>query len=131
MKLLPQLVIPTLPLPLPMSQPAGPSMTAAQAPASRPATPTTDTSNTKVGALQGKAPAVFTGNRKESKRFISKLRVYFLLNQKHLDITNTYSKTLITLSFIQEDNIVNWVNAQVQTLDRELQRQCQGDEEDE
>ena len=115
-----------------MSQQAAATAAAAQvaqAPTPRPTTPNPDTE--KVGGLQEKVPEVFTEDRKESKKFILELNVYFKINRKHKDIVNQYSKTLIALSFIKGDHVVNWVNAQVLELDDKLASHCHYDKEDE
>jgi hypothetical protein len=68
----------------------------------------------------GKAPTVFDGDRKNSKAFISDLEIYFRLNRKRPDIKNYYSRVLLALSYIKGPNVVNWVEQQVEQLDREL-----------
>ena len=59
------------------------------------------------GGLKGKAPKTFDRNQKNSKQFISELKIYFWVNQNKKDIKNEYSKTLIALSFIKGPNILN------------------------
>ena len=97
-------------------------MTSAPAPNSpittRPNTPTPKEEGS--GGLKGEAPKTFNGNRKNSKQFISKLKIYFQVNQNKKDIKNEYSKTLIALSFIKGPNVLNWVDAQADMVDHNL-----------
>jgi hypothetical protein len=80
------------------------------------------------GSLKGKAPKVFDRDRSKSKAFISDLRIYFQINQHKPNVTNCYSRVLLALSFIKGPNIVNWVDQQIDQLDKDLMS-YQGDED--
>lgn len=72
------------------------------------------------GGLKGEAPKVFDGNWKNSKQFISELKIYFQVNRNKKDIKNQYSKTLIALFFIKGPNVLNWVDAQADMVNYDL-----------
>jgi len=84
----------------------------------------------REGGLRGKAPDIFDGDRSKSKAFTTDLKIYLQLNRNKPDIKNRYFRVLLALSFIKGPNVVSWVKAQVDLLDKDLAQICGGDEND-
>ena len=89
-----------------------------------------ETTSTRQGNFQGKAPDVFDKDRTKSKVFISDLKIYFRINRNHPDVKNYHMRVFVALSFIKGPNVVNWVDAQFRRAEDNLTDLAGGDKND-
>jgi hypothetical protein len=73
--------------------------------------------------LKGTAPAIFDGNRKNTKQFTQEFTLYRMINQESPTMRNAYTRTALALSFMRGPAINDWV---LQQTDR-LYIKCNGD----
>jgi hypothetical protein len=64
------------------------------------------------GALRGTAPAIFNGNRADSKTFLSQFRCFKMLNKDNDIMKTLFYRVLTALSYIRGENVDDWVASQ-------------------
>jgi len=68
------------------------------------------------GGLKEMTLAIFDSNRKHTKQFTQEFTLYRMVNQDSPTICNTYTQTVLALSFMQGPTINNWVLQQIERL---------------
>jgi hypothetical protein len=64
------------------------------------------------GALRGTAPAIFNGNRTDSRTFLSQFRRFKMLNKDNDVMKTPFYHVLTALSYIRGENVNDWVESQ-------------------
>jgi hypothetical protein len=75
------------------------------------------------GSLKGTAPAIFDGNRKNTKQFTQEFTLYCIINQETSTMQNAYTQTALVLSFLRGLAINDWALQQME----KLYWKCNGD----
>ncbi len=60
-------------------------------------------------SLKGIAPAIFDGNRKNTRQFTQEFTLYRMINQDTLTMKNTYTWMALALSFMRGPVINDWI----------------------
>ena len=68
------------------------------------------------GGLKEMTLAIFDSNRKHTKQFTQEFTLHRMVNQDSPTICNTYTQTVLALSFMQGPTINNWVLQQIERL---------------
>lgn len=68
------------------------------------------------GGLKGTAPAIFDGNRTNTKQFSQEFSLYRMINQETAVMRNAYTRTALALSFMRGPAINDWVLQQTERL---------------
>jgi hypothetical protein len=74
------------------------------------------------GALRGTAPAIFNGNRADSKTFLSQFRRFKMLNKDNDIMKTPFYRVLTALSYIRGENVNDWVKSQDLNLEAKTTR---------
>src|SRR6266404_403901 len=74
----------------------------------------------RYGKLSGNPPRLFNGDRTTSVGFLLEWELYYEINQ-HVDVMNQpYTRSMLFLTYIQGDDVQNWVMKQVLWLRNEV-----------
>ena len=68
--------------------------------------------------LSGKEPAIFDGDCSKAKAFILEWTIYMLLNKETEVMNQSFSRTMLFLTYIKGPNVQEWVSMQVAWLGR-------------
>src|SRR6266404_4440444 len=72
-----------------------------------------------AGKLSGNPPQIFNGDHTTSIRFLMEWELYYKINQ-HIDVMNQpYTRCMLFLTYIQGDDVQNWVMKQILWLRNE------------
>ncbi len=70
--------------------------------------------------LSGNPPQIFSGDCTTSVRFLMEWELYYEIN-RHVDIMNQpYTRCMLFLTYIQGDDVQNWVMKQILWLHNEI-----------
>jgi hypothetical protein len=75
-----------------------------------------------TGALTGKEPAIFNGDRSLSDKFMREFNMYKSMNDTHIMMVNPYKRVVLALSLMQGPNIEDWVDTQLNDLNDKVTR---------
>ena len=75
-----------------------------------------------TGALTGKEPAIFNGDRSLSDKFMREFNMYKSMNDTHIMMVNPYKRVVLALSLMQGPNIKDWVDTQLNDLNDKVTR---------
>ena len=68
------------------------------------------------GRLKSTTPAIFNGNRENTKQFSQEFSLYRMINQETGVMRNAYTRTALVLLFMRGPTINNWVLQQTERL---------------
>ena len=68
------------------------------------------------GGLKGTPPAIFNGNRENTKQFSQEFSLYRMINQEIGVMRNAYTRMALALSFMRGPAINDWVLQQTERL---------------
>ena len=66
--------------------------------------------------MKGATPKAFSGDRKDSERFLEEFDIFREVNRENKTIKEPYSRVLIALSYLKGDKIKNWRHMQLAAI---------------
>ena len=87
-------------------------------------------SNPSNGALKGNPPAIFTGDRNTSRKFINNFDLWKLVNRHNDIMKKPLSRVVTLLSYMDGDKVDAWKEEQMHILDKANNDRVQETDED-